>query len=126
MDIFILLALFQLKHFISDYPLQNGYMLGKAKVSGWINPLLAHSSVHAIGTFIIVSFWSIKLAVILMFADLILHFTVDRIKTKIGGRFNSSQPFFWWALGLDQMTHHLINYAFIYIIINKYSLIEYL
>ena len=31
LELLMLLVLFQLKHFICDYPLQNAYMLGKMK-----------------------------------------------------------------------------------------------
>lgn len=120
-DILLLLVLFQLKHFICDYPLQVQYMLGKANVTNWVLPLLAHSSVHATGTFLVVSLFNVKLAVVLAILDLILHFIVDRIKASpnLGGRWNPTQPKFWWALGADQMTHHLINYVFIYLIITS-------
>ena len=121
LDIFLLLVLFQIKHFICDYPLQTQYMLQKANKDNWIKPLLAHSAVHSIGTFIVVSFFNIKLAFVLAFLDLILHFIVDRIKASpnIGNKWGIDKPYFWWALGLDQMAHHLINYVFIYIIVLK-------
>lgn len=115
----MLLILFQLKHFICDYPLQTQYMLGKMNKTGWVLPLLAHSSVHAIGTFIIVVFYNFYLALVLAIIDLVLHFIVDRLKASptLGGKFKPEQPYFWWALGADQMAHHLINYVFIYLII---------
>lgn len=119
--IFILLIMFQLKHFICDYLLQNRYMLGKAGKDNWFKPLLAHSSVHSLGTLIIVSFLNIKLAFILALLDLILHFIVDRIKASpyMLNRWSIDKPYFWWALGLDQMIHHLFNYIFIFIIISN-------
>lgn len=119
LEIFILLILFQLKHFICDYPLQIQYMLGKMNKTGWVLPLLAHSSVHAIGTFVIVVFYNFYLALVLAIIDLVLHFIVDRLKASptLGGRWKPDQPYFWWALGLDQMAHHIINYIFIYLII---------
>ena len=119
-EILILLVVFQIKHFICDYPLQIKYMLGKMNKTGWIFPLLFHSAVHAFGTFVIVSFYNIYLAIYLALIDLVLHFIVDRLKAspKIGGRFKPEQQYFWWSLGADQMTHHIINYVFIYIILN--------
>ena len=127
-EIFTLLVLFQLKHFVCDYPLQNQYMLGKMQATGWIQPLAAHAAVHACVTAIIVLWFCILsdqhiLAVILTpvlaLSDFIIHFTVDRIKAspKLGGRFNPAQPYFWWALGADQMAHHLTHYLFIAIIV---------
>ena len=119
--IFLLLGLFQVKHFISDYPLQNQYMLGKFKGgTEWILPLLAHTSVHAIGTFIIAIFFvSFPLAITLAILDFCIHSIMDRIKASpdLLGRFNPEQPYFWWALGFDQMIHHLTHYLLIAIII---------
>ena len=126
-EIFTLLVLFQLKHFVCDYPLQTQYMLGKMQATGWIQPLAAHAAVHAIGTFIITiivfnpAYYldAVTLAVILAIVDFIVHFMVDRIKASpnLGGRFNPTQPYFWWALGADQMAHHLTHYLFIAIIV---------
>ena len=122
--IFLLLVLFQLKHFIADYPLQSHYMLGKANVTGWVKPLAAHAAVHAWFTFLtvlLVQPSNILLYLLLPVIDFILHFSVDRVKAspKIGGRFNPTQPYFWWALGVDQMAHHLTHYVFIYILISN-------
>ena len=127
LEIFTLLVLFQLKHFICDYPLQTQYMLGKMQATGWIQPLAAHAGVHAIATFLIayvvldLVYWLDNLFFATLFAilDFVIHFTVDRIKAspKLGGRFNPTQPYFWWALGADQMAHHLTHYLFIAIIV---------
>lgn len=119
--LFILLILFQLKHFIADYPLQGQYMLGKFK-SGteWILPLTAHSSVHAIGTFIIsILFVPFNIALSLAVLDFGLHFVMDRIKASpnILGRFSMDNKYFWWSLGFDQMFHHLTHYLIVFIIL---------
>ncbi len=117
--IFILLIAFQLKHFISDYPLQNAYMLGKLRATNWVLPLAAHAAVHATATFLIAIWFSLHLAIILAITDFILHFTIDRLKASpnYGGRFKPDQPYFWWALGADQMAHHLTHYAFIFVLL---------
>lgn len=127
LEIFILLIVFQLKHFIADYPLQTAYMLGKMNATGWIKPLAAHALVHALGTALITviffnpAYWvdTVLLATVLGTIDFIIHFTVDRIKASpnLGGRWSPTQPYFWWALGADQMAHHLTHYMFIAIII---------
>ena len=116
-NVFILLVMLQLKHFVCDYPLQNSYMLGKAGLTNWFNPLLSHASVHATGTFIVFVMFDIELAFIFMFSDLVLHFIVDRIKASpnLLNRWKMDNPMFWSMLGLDQMAHHLINIAFVYI-----------
>ena len=120
--IFLLLIVFQLKHFICDYPLQGTYMLGKLRATNWVLPLAAHAAVHATATFLIAIWFSLHLAIILAIADFILHFTIDRLKASpnIGGRFKPDQPYFWWALGADQMAHHFTHYSFIFILLGAY------
>lgn len=129
--IFILLLLFQIKHFVADYPLQTEYMLGKFKDRGWILPLLSHAGVHSFFTFMIASiFVTAWVALLLASFDLIVHFGMDRIKTSSRwlGKYKSltateyitANPtqkrhnrYFWWALGFDQAVHHLTHYAII-------------
>lgn len=131
-EVFLLLALFQLKHFICDYPLQNEYMLGKMKSKDWIKPLASHTFVHAVGTLTIVywffaltissfNYTYVLISIALGFADFCLHFVIDRIKASpnLGGRWKPNEPKFWWALGADQMAHHLVNYIFIYILVTS-------
>jgi len=123
--IFTLLILFQVKHFICDYPLQTDYMLGKMKPTGedWYRPLALHAGVHAFFTFLIILFihpsnyWLYLIPLL----DFVIHFMVDRIKASpnLCGRWNPAQPYFWWALGADQMIHHLTHYIFIYVIVQS-------
>ena len=165
---FILLVVYQLKHFLADYPLQGQYMLGKFK-PGWdfLGPLAAHCGVHALMTFVIAlsflltsSKWDAGYCIVLATAladfDFIAHFAMDRIKAgpKWLGRFKalsgpeymallkhkneilksglytyeelneiesrfSGNVLFWWALGLDQMWHHLTHYAIIFVLLNQ-------
>ena len=115
--VFILLILFQIKHFIGDFPLQKQYMLKKT-LQGWdfALPLASHCCVHAILTFAIV--WPLRpdlwwLSVL----DFVLHFIMDRIKSGPNylGRYNRwDQNGFWYALGFDQMVHHLTSFYIIW------------
>ena len=119
--IFFLLILFQLKHFIADFPLQNSYMLGKFNHSGWILPLFSHASTHAGLTFTICIAISqdLTLSLLLALLDLVSHFWIDRLKASpnFGGQFKPSEPIFWHLLGLDQLAHHLVHYAIIFALI---------
>lgn len=139
--IWVLLLAYQLKHFIADYPLQGKFMLGKfLPYPRFILPLTAHALVHAVFTFLI-AVWIVSptAAVVLGLIDGAVHFAVDRVKAspELGGRFEAltkstyadlmakqmpeedrqkvlkSNTYFWWALGLDQMAHHLTHYAII-------------
>jgi hypothetical protein len=113
-----LLLVFQIKHFLADYPFQGKYMLGKFKGgTEWILPLLAHASVHAAFTFIIAFVFSQKISTAFWLGvlDLVIHFTMDRIKASpnLLGRFKPDNKYFWWALGFDQMVHHVTHYFII-------------
>lgn len=129
--LFVLLILYQIKHFIADYPLQGKYMLGKFK-PGWdfLGPLAAHCTVHGLFTYLIAMFAGYDNALNLSIIDFSAHFIMDRIKAspKYLGRFKPltaetyvkadkkalrSNVLFWWSLGLDQMVHHLTHYYLI-------------
>jgi hypothetical protein len=92
--IWILLVVFQFKHFIADYPLQGAYMLGKFK-PGWdfVKPLAAHCAVHFALTFAIALCYSHKVTMALMVGllDFMIHFIMDRVKAspKMLGRYKA-------------------------------------
>lgn len=122
----VLLVLFQLKHFLADFPLQTPAMLGKFNREGWLKPLAQHAYVHAIITLAIASFYLglrgdvatipyFTLTWGLALFDFLAHGTMDRIKASpdLLGRYKITEKYFWWALGLDQMWHHLTHYIII-------------
>lgn len=83
MNLFALLVVYQIKHFICDYPLQGAYMLGKFKKAPYfILPLLAHVTVHGLATFLIALACNSKHAVALSLFDMVVHFIMDRIKAS--------------------------------------------
>lgn len=150
--IYILLIVYQFKHFIADYPLQGRYMLGKFKpYPDFILPLLSHGLVHGVFTFLIaIYFKSLETSLALGLLDMTVHSIVDWVKANpsIGGKFSAlsknemkgilsyvptlseeefkskfgvqlkSNTLFWWALGLDQMAHHLTHYLLIWIMLS--------
>lgn len=141
-QIFLLLVAYQIKHFVCDYPLQGEYMLRKFSRDPriWVPALAAHAGVQALGTMVIAGLylgfnpWVLAL----MGMDFATHFVMDRFKADpdLLGRFKPltgpeyqqavaqgrqdrilGNKFFWWALGFDQMVHHLTHYVIIYILI---------
>jgi hypothetical protein len=122
--IFVLLALFQIKHLLADYFLQNEYMLGKFKPDwGFFLPLASHCSVHTAFTFCIVLFFTnLKIAILLSLFDFVTHFIVDRIKASpnLLGVYKKDQKEFWWILGIDQFSHHIAHYSMILVIVTSY------
>ncbi len=119
---FVLLILFQIKHFLADFPLQVNYMIFYKTKPGWefFVPLFLHSLVHSLFTLVITlifapSVWWLFLV------DLGIHFAMDRIKSSptLLGRFNDiTKGPFWWCLGFDQMVHHLTDLFTIWIILS--------
>lgn len=110
---------FRAKQFLCDYPLQTTWMaLGKGKATQWFSPLVVHAGIHGAATALICAIAN-PAFIWLGAVDMVIHFTVDRIKAcpSIGGRFNPSQPYFWWALGADQEAHNLTHFAFIVILL---------
>lgn len=107
--IITLLLLYQLKHYIADYPLQGVYMLGKFK-PGWdfMGPLAAHCLVHAFFTMSISTIYlyynsptsTPLLALGLGAFDFVAHFFMDRIKAgpKYLGRFKALSAADYMAL----------------------------
>jgi len=89
--IFLLLLVFQIKHFVADFLLQNKYMMGKfSKDWYFFLPLLAHAGINGIFTlaiclFINPSLWWLSLV------DIVTHFFIDRIKAgyKYFGKFKA-------------------------------------
>ena len=120
-EFFVLLIVFQLKHFLADYIFQGKYMLGKFKEKGWVAPLFTHVCVHGVITLIIALFFvnTFLTALFIAFLDMIIHFIMDRIKAspKLLGRYTIKQKQFWWSLGFDQMIHHLTHYFIIFILL---------
>jgi hypothetical protein len=92
--IWLLLVVYQIKHFVCDYPLQTPWMLGKFKGgTDWILPLAAHAGVHAVATILIAclalmftgrgeGYAAMMLPVYLGLFDFAIHFAMDRIKAS--------------------------------------------
>lgn len=89
--IFVLLVVYQIKHFVADYPLQGSYMLRKF-MPGWdfALPLACHAGVHALLTLGILYLFAPHLWY-LCFVDFAIHFLMDRIKAgpKYLGRYKA-------------------------------------
>jgi hypothetical protein len=107
-ELLILLTLFQIKHFICDFPLQKPYQFLNKGIYGHFGGIL-HAFIHGLGTVMILSFFTPH-AAIFATIDMILHYHIDWAKVKInkyyGLKADNSEKF-WWLLGLDQMLHQL-------------------
>lgn len=117
---FLLLVIYQLKHYVADFPLQREYMLRKTRAEwDFLLPLATHCLVHAALTLIICLIFNASLWWLAIF-DFAVHFLMDRIKSgpRYLGRFNNLKTSgFWNVLGIDQMVHHLTHIYIIYVIV---------
>ena len=129
--IFTLLVVFQIKHWLCDYPLQFQFMLKKFQRKGWVLPLAYHAGMHSLFTTTIASVYFLiaqpsfeytNIVVLLGLLDFTIHFITDRVKAHpdLGGRYKIDNPKFWWSLGADQSIHHLTHYLIIYIMVGLY------
>lgn len=118
--LFLLLVIFQVKHFIADYPLQFPYMLKKFS-AGWdfLLPLSLHCLVHSLMTLGICWYFAPQLWW-LSILDFVVHFIMDRIKSgpRYLGRYSDhTKSGFWITFGFDQMVHHLTHIYIIWCIV---------
>jgi hypothetical protein len=106
--VFILLALFGIKHFVADYVMQFDYMLREKGIYGAVGGV-HHALVHASWTFLILVFFCDNADVIiaLAFADFVLHYHIDWLKQQLTRNLTSADRMFWVWMGLDQALHYL-------------------
>ena len=106
--VFILLALFGIKHFIADFVMQYDYMLREKGIYG-AEGGIHHAIVHASFTFLILMFFCSDAHVVipLSFADFILHYHIDYFKQQLNRGLTSADRQFWVWLGADQALHYL-------------------
>lgn len=107
-----LLIIFQVKHFIADFVLQNVWMLQKSRPNwDFVPPLAIHCGIHSLSTLAIVLYLNASLWWLAVL-DFVVHFTMDRLKAgpRYLGRFSDVRSkAYWVCFGLDQMVHHLTH-----------------
>ncbi len=114
---FVLLVGFQVKHFIADYLLQEGWMIaGKASLNspgGY-----AHAGIHVAGSLIVLLLVHTPLLALalLLVAEFVIHYGLDYSKVGYSrGIDQSRSPKQFWGLhGLDQLLHQLTYAGMIY------------
>ncbi len=106
----VVFTILQVKHFICDYPLQTLYQLKNKGRYGHPGGII-HSGIHALVTmtiFIVVT-PTFLLGVAIVAGEFLVHYHVDWAKDnfirKMG--YTATDREFWWAIGADQLAHHL-------------------
>jgi hypothetical protein len=106
--VFILLALFGIKHFVADFLMQYDYMLREKGIYGATGGV-HHAGVHACLTFLIlVPFVAgADQLLILPLVDFVAHYHIDWVKQKLNRGYTYTDRQFWIWLGADQALHYL-------------------
>jgi len=106
--VFILLALFGIKHFICDFMLQFSYMVREKSTYGAAGGI-HHAALHASFTLLICIFFANNVhdAVTVAAFDGLAHYHIDYIKQKLNYGLTPNDRKFWIWLGADQALHYL-------------------
>lgn len=116
-------ALFLLfvKHFVCDFPLQTSPWMYRNK-GIYLHPGgVAHSAVHALGTWLVLVFFIGEQAWMYALLDFIVHYHIDWAKLKLNKRYDlrpDNSNWFWILLGLDQLAHHITYFVIVYYAFN--------
>lgn len=112
-EIFVILSLLFVKHFIADFVIQFDYMVQEKGHYGKMGGI-HHSFIHGFGTFLVFGWFLHPIAFWAGVIDFLVHYHIDWLKMKIGKAKNCTpaDKQFWFWLGLDQMFHSL-TYVFL-------------
>ena len=117
--VFLILCLFQLKHFICDWVIQTDK---EVKYKGsYLHPYgILHSVKHSVLTLCILMFFIPSVtSVLFALFDGIIHYHIDWTKQNYTKKFNITPQHksFWVAIGFDQMLHQLTYLYILYRIV---------
>jgi hypothetical protein len=122
---FGLLIGLEIKHYVADYFLQPGWMLG-GKGNIFHPGGYAHAGVHAVLSLIVLVLFGtpVALAAALFAAEFVVHYALDYAKVHYSaGVAVDREPRKFWALhGIDQLTHQLTYAAMIFVALRAQGL----
>jgi hypothetical protein len=115
LTVFLLLALFGIKHFIADFVMQYDYMVRDKGIYG-AEGGLHHAATHACWTFLILIPFirSPEQLLILPLVDFIAHYHIDWVKQQVNQGYTYSDRMWWVWLGVDQALNYLTYVGIIY------------
>ncbi len=124
LSLLLLYLAFRIKHFSCDFLLQSDWMAlnkGKPGKAGY-KALFSHTVIHALGTLLVISIFSLSLWWLAL-VDFLIHSVVDRAKGMLTYKKNlkPTDTLFWWAFGADQELHNLTHIAYVVIVFIYYG-----
>ncbi len=117
-EVFLLLSLFGIKHFLADFPLQYQYMVQEKGTYGATGGL-HHAAFHASLTFFVLllaGYSANPLLIPLALADGVIHYHIDWAKQQLNRNLTIKDDRWWTLMGLDQCLHYLTYVGIIYVI----------
>ena len=109
-SLLLLLAAFQVKHFLGDYVFQNQYILAHRRIWGHPGGLL-HAGIHAALTVPILAVAGVPWHAIafIVAGEFLFHYHLDWAKDRLNHAmgWTPADKQFWWLVGLDQALHQL-------------------
>lgn len=116
---FVLLLGLEIKHYVADYFLQPGWMLGGKgdfrHPGGYV-----HAGIHAGLTALVLLIAGAPLATLaaIVVAEFVVHYLLDysKIHYSRGVHVDTAPRRFWALHGIDQLTHQLTYAVIIYVV----------
>jgi hypothetical protein len=120
LGILLLLALFEIKHFIADFVIQRArHFTNKGSYGNWGG--IEHALQHGVLTWAVLFFFTTPaFALMLGLFDALVHYHVDWFKTKYGPKDNTKTAYWVW-FGADQLLHQLTYITILYFVVLVFS-----
>jgi len=116
----LILAGFQIKHFVADYLLQPHWVIA-AKASLTKPGGYVHVGIHALGSLVILLVAGVSLFVTawLVVAEAIVHYLIDYTKARwsLARPADVTKASYWAAHGTDQLMHQLTYAVMIFVVL---------
>jgi hypothetical protein len=115
--ILLAMLIFQIKHFLCDFVLQNSYQV--TNKGTYLHPAgVLHAGLHITGS--LPALWilthSYPLIGALLLGEFLIHYHTDWTKSQIDRRLrlNDQNSLYWMIFGSDQLVHQLTYVGMIY------------
>lgn len=110
-SVIVAFAVLVVKHTLADYFLQTPYQIFNKGTYGHPGGII-HAGIHAVLTapvFLVLAPASVVVGILILVAEFVAHYHIDWTKEQLIKRngWQSDQPQFWRAYGVDQMMHML-------------------
>jgi hypothetical protein len=111
-----LISALLIKHFFCDYPFQTKQMLDDKSYYLQLWGVL-HACVHGAGTMVVfMAFGFYGEAVVLAFFDVLIHYHIDFLRSKVNKWTNNDRgQEYWDSHGLDQLAHGLTYVLLVFV-----------